>query len=439
MRVLLAAATCVVLASCAHAAATAPAPSPAANGLVGYVRMDDLVKKHPLYDQLAQYDTNIEALDLTAFAPHALAAGPELAREEAALNAQLDAAAKRTNDLLNAKGRDFQAREDAAIAAALRSAALPDGPSVAQVRAQLEATASGQTADVNAQAQRDLDAYRKQLEAQDVAQIDAAQRVLAARADRTYRARAEELTAKEAAYSLTLANADAAQRLTLRTRLTSLALDDDQRDEANKALAALDQKEADQLAAMRNTDQQTLAALKQQLRDQIAVDMRAEVGPIRQRSVQRFGERERELHDQFAAHGAPVTGGGPPLLASNPNLPPDLRKRILALHADYLAAFHADAKSTIDDFTKTRADLAHRYAVLTGTDQSATQSAQAEIVSLQKKRADLYAEMVAQIGREVKTIAQQRGISVVVSDVAAPAGGIDLTDDAMKDIETLHE
>jgi Skp family chaperone for outer membrane proteins len=93
----------------------------------------------------------------------------------------------------------------------------------------------------------------------------------------------------------------------------------------------------------------------------------------------------------------------------------------------------------VADFNTTRADLAHRYALLNGTDQSATLSAQAEIVSLQKKRADLYAEMVAQIGREVKTIAQQRGISVVVSDVAAPAGGVDLTDDAMKDIETLHE
>ena len=56
----------------------------------------------------------------------------------------------------------------------------------------------------------------------------------------------------------------------------------------------------------------------------------------------------------------------------------------------------------------------------------------------QKKRDDLYQQMVAQINREVKTIAQQRGVSTVVSTVA-PAGGVDLTGDAMKDIETLHE
>jgi hypothetical protein len=47
--------------------------------------------------------------------------------------------------------------------------------------------------------------------------------------------------------------------------------------------------------------------------------------------------------------------------------------------------------------------------------------------------------MVAQIGREVRMVAQKRGIDVVVSDVVAPAGGVDLTADAEKDIESLHE
>ncbi len=440
MRPLLAAAALIALASCAHATTTAPAPTPTPNGLVGYVRMDDLVKKHPLYGQLAQYDTNIAALNLDALVPHALAAGPELKREEAALNAQLNAAAKRTNDLLNAKGREYQNRENAAIAAALAQAHAPNGPSVGSVQGQMEATARGQVADVNAQAQSDLDAYRKQLEQQDMAQIAAAQRTLAARADRTYRAKAEELNAKEASLSLKLASDDSAQRLSLRTKLTSLALDDADRDEANKQLAALDQKEADALAAQRNSDAQTLAALQTQLRAQIASEMQAQVGPVRARSIARFRERETELHNEFGPQNGPLIAGspnaGPPAAA---HLPPDLRNRIQKLHADYTAAFQHDAKTTIADFNKTRADLSRRYALLHGTDVAGSASAQAEIVSLEKKRADLYAEMVAQIGREVKTIALQRGISVVVSDVAAPAGGIDLTDDAMKDIETLHE
>jgi hypothetical protein len=437
MRALVAAAACVVLAACSHATG-APGPAPSGNGRIGYVRMQDLVKAHPLYPQLAQIDDTIQALDLSALAPQALAAGPELKRETDALNAQLAAAAKRTNDLINAKGHDYQAREDAAIAAAMRAAGVSDAASVDAVRAQLDATARGQSAGVNAQAQSDLASYRKQLEAQDMAEIAAAQRTLAARADRTYRAKADELTAQEAAASLKLANDDAAERLSLRTKLTSLALDDTQRDDANKQLAALDQREADALAALRNTDQQTLTTLKNQLSAQIDGDLRAQIGPIRERSLQRYQERERELHGEFTPQTAPLVGGAA-IAAANPNLSPELRKRILALHADYTAAFQRDAKATIDDFNRTRADLSRRYAALSGTDASANAGLQAEMQSLQKKRADLYAEMVDQIGREVKTIAQQRGISVVVNDVAAPAGGVDLTDDAMKDIQTLHE
>ena len=401
--------------------------------------MDDLVKKHPLFGQLSQYDANIQALSLSGLVPHALADGPQLKAEEARLQAQLAAAAQRTQTLLAAKGKSYQARENAAIAAALRGAGAAGGPSVAAIQSQMEGTARSQAAGAGAQAQRDLDAYRKQLEAQDNAQLQAAQRTLAARADRTYRAKADELNAKESALSLTMANADAAERLTLRTRLSSLALDDAAREDANKQLAGLDRKEADVLAALRNQDAQTLAALQKQLRAGIDRDMRAQVAQVRQRSVARLAERAGQLRTEFAPANGPLiatSANGAPQV--NPNLPPALRKRITQLHADYTQAFQNDAKATIADFQKTRADLSRRYAQLTGTDVAATQSAQLEIRTLEKKRDDLYQQMVAQIDREVKTIAQAHGVSTVVSSVA-PAGGVDLTGDAMKDIETLHE
>jgi hypothetical protein len=439
MRRLIALAACGLLAGCANGAGPAAAPSAApSGGRVGYVRMDDLVRKHPLYGQLAQYESNIEALDLSALVPHALAAGPELAREERRLNAELSAAAKRTDALLQAKGKSYQDRENAAIAAALRGASAPGGPGVGEIQRQMEGTARSQAAGAGAQAQRDLDAYRSQLAAQDKAQIDAAQQTLAARAERTYRARADELSAKESTLSLQLAAADAAERLSLRTRLSSLALDDAARDAANAQLAALDRKEGDALAVARNRDAQTMAALQAQLRDGIAHDMQAQVAQIQTRSVQRFRERADQLRTQFAPANGPLIASAPGGAAAAAGVPPALRKRIAALHADYMKAYEADTRSTIADFQKTRADLTHRYQQLTGTDVAAAQSAAHEIRSLQKKHDDLYAEMVAQIDREVKTIAQARGVSVVVSSVA-PAGGIDLTGDAMKDIETLHE
>ena len=116
--------------------------------------------------------------------------------------------------------------------------------------------------------------------------------------------------------------------------------------------------------------------------------------------------------------------------------------RNVGIRAGKIAAISAtplNAKSTIDDFKRTRDDLRGRYEQLRGIDASAQNGAAGQIASLAKKRADLYAQMVAQIGREVRLLAQARGISVVVTDPVANAGGVDLTSDALKDIESLHE
>ena len=57
----------VALSACAKS--SPPAASLSGGGAVGYVRMDELVQKHPLYDQLARYDRSIEAFDLRATVP----------------------------------------------------------------------------------------------------------------------------------------------------------------------------------------------------------------------------------------------------------------------------------------------------------------------------------------------------------------------------------
>src|SRR5271170_6202160 len=133
---LLALVACGVLAACAHGGSSAPTPVPS-GGRIGYVRMDDLVKKHPLFGQLAQYDANIQALNLSALVPHVLAGSAQLKAEQAQLEAQLDAAAKRTDALLAAKGKSYQDRENAAIAAALRGADVPGGASVGAIQSQM--------------------------------------------------------------------------------------------------------------------------------------------------------------------------------------------------------------------------------------------------------------------------------------------------------------
>jgi hypothetical protein len=244
---------------------------------------------------------------------------------------------------------------------------------------------------------------------------------------------------------LKLANDDAAQRLALRTKLSSLALDDAAREEAQKQLTAIDRKEADALAAQRNRDQQTLAALQAQLHDQVQSDLNAQVAAIRQRSLSSLAQRQTSLAKQITTTniGGPVVQttvvGGRPQQQLNPNLPPALRTRIEQLHSDYQKRFQSDAKTTIADFQKTRGDLARRYAQLHGISASSNQSTGAQIASLRKKHDQLYDQITAQIDREVRLIAQQRGISVVLTNIVAPAGGVDLTPDALKDIESLHE
>ena len=82
--------------------------------------------------------------------------------------------------------------------------------------------------------------------------------------------------------------------------------------------------------------------------------------------------------------------------------------------------------------------MTRRYAELHGADAGAQAGTQRQIDALQRQRADLYDQIVAQIGREVKLVAQKRAVTLVVSDVVAPVG-VDLTDDTEKDLESLHE
>jgi hypothetical protein len=442
MRGIAAAAVAVaVLAACGHAS-TQPGPAASGSGALGYVRMDELVHKHPLYDQLARYDRSIQAFDLAATAPQVAKTDPHLAERERALQKELRDAAERTQKLLSQKQQQYQQEESAAIAAAMRGAGR-SGPSAAQIAGSVNATARQQQSGVATQARRDLDSYRKTLQKQDQAQISAAQKALADRADRTYRAKVDELQSKESALSLKMASEDAGARLALRTKLSSLALDDAAREDAQKQLNALDRKESDALAAQRNRDQQSLAALQSQLHDQVQGELNAQVSAIQKRSIGSLSQRQQTLVKNVAPVSGPVVQttviAGKPQQQINPNLPPALRARIEQLHNDYQKRFQNDAKTTIADFKKTREDLSRRYAELHGVDTAAQQGANAQIASLRKKRDDLYDQMVAQIDREVKLIAQQRGISVVLTNVVAPAGGVDLTPDALKDIESLHE
>ncbi len=435
IRPLAAFAAVAVLAACGHAGSDGKTAD--GHDVLGYVRMADLVKVHPLFSQLDGYDRALESFALASTVPQALAGGNGTSARERALEKQLDDASKRTKSLLDEKQRKYQAEENQAISAALRGGG-GGARSAGQIAGTLDATAAQQSNAAAAGAQRDFDAYRLSLEKSDNAEAVAAERALADRADRTYRAKAEELQSRESSLSLRLANEDAAERLSLHTKLSSLAMDDSAREDAQKSLNALDKKEAVAVGAQRSADSATLAALQKTLKAGVQSDMAARESSIRSRTIALLDARRKALGARVgAAPELPATADAGP--AANPNISPALRARIEALHKDYQQRFQNDAKTTVADFTRTREDLARRYASLQGVDLDAQRGAGNQIGALQKKRDDLYSQMTAQISREVQLVAQQRGVTVVVTDPIAPVAGVDLTSDAAKDIESLHQ
>jgi hypothetical protein len=245
---------------------------------------------------------------------------------------------------------------------------------------------------------------------------------------------------KEADYALSLANDDSTQRLSLRAKLTNLVLEDSSREDARKQLETIDRKEADDLAALKNRDAATLVSLQTQLRDGTRRELDAQADGMRKRTLAKINAREldtrKELAAQLGVVQPPAGGGG---VAMPAGLPPDMRSKLEALHKKYQDDFSRDAKLTLGDFEKTKTSLSERFARLQGIDVAGQAGSNKQLDLLQKQRSDLYDQMVAQIDREVKLIAAKRGIDVVLSDVIAPAGGVDLTPDAEKDIESLHE
>ena len=252
------------LTACSHAPLGGAANDGGA-GSIGYVRMDELIQKHPLYEQLARYDRSIAAFDLTSTAPQVAAADPQMRAREAELQRELTAAADRTRKLLDQKQRQYQAQESQAIAAALRGANI-SGASAAQIAVQRQRhcpAAAGCRVHRKPSATYSRPARRSMR--QDQTQIAAAQKALSDRAARTYRAKAEELQPKNRRFRSRWRTRTPPARLALRTKLSSLALDDAAREDAQKQLQALDRKESDRWPAQRNRDQQTLATLQAQL------------------------------------------------------------------------------------------------------------------------------------------------------------------------------
>ena len=110
-----------------------------------------------------------------------------------------------------------------------------------------------------------------------------------------------------------------------------------------------------------------LDALQKQLHDQIAAEMQQQVAPIRSRSLARYQERSRSCKRSSRSprgRSSPRFRTASRSTVVNPNLPPDLRRRIGQLHADYTKAFQPTPARRSPTSTRLATISRKRYEVL---------------------------------------------------------------------------
>jgi Outer membrane protein (OmpH-like) len=394
----------------------------------GYIRLDEVIKRHPLYAQLTQLDDAIAAIDLQVAAPQVPLTAKQITAQVAVLNRELRAAQDRANKILAQKQRDYARREQQAVAAALAAAGVPGSGALA---AQQMSGASAQQAAQAAQAANsDLMAYQQDVIAQDSAASSSIAKQLQAQEEQKYRAKAEQLQQNETDLSLRLTQQDASTRLAIKMKLNNLALDPEARKQAQEQLAALAAKETAALTAQRNADAATLRAYRADLDRQTGGAIRSQVGTIQAQTRAKLEERRNEV-------GSQLRSLGPPSLPQN--LPPGVQTRIARIHKQFISQFQADAGKTVAEYNDTKSDLDRQFAALHGADVGATGASGQELQSLQKRRNDLYQQIVGQVERDAARIAKEQGFSIVFVNVWAAAGGYDLTNQVIKDVESQHE
>ena len=394
----------------------------------GYVRIDEVVKHHPLYGQISALDDAIAAINLRAAGPQVPLGAAQIATQTAQLNRELRDAQVRTNKILAQKQQDYVRREQQAVSAALTAAGVKGSGALAAQ--QMSGVSAAQVAQATNAANADLMAYQQNVIAQNNAASSSIQRQLQTQASDKYRAKAEQLQQNETDLSLRLTQQDATQRLAIKMRLNNLALDPGARKEAQSQLAAIDARETAALETQRNTDAATLRAYRAQLDRETGGAIRTQVSAIAQQTRAKLEERRNQV-------GSQLRSIGPPSLPTN--LPPNVRAQIAGIHRQFVGQFQADAAKTIQEYNATKSDLDQQFAALHGADVGATGAAGKELNALQKRRSDLYAQITAQVERDAKRIAKEQGFSIVFVNIWSAAGGYDLTNQLIKDVESQHE
>ncbi len=393
---------------------------------IAYVKIDDVVKHAPLYPQLSRLDAAIAMVDLTEAAPNVPRNAAQIASEDKKLLAELSAAKARAQHIIYQKQREYATREQAAVAAALGAAhGRPTGNAAAafgQVSQQ-----QAQAAEV--QAGRDFMAYQRSV----VQQSNGAARSVVSRfqeeAVQKLQAKQLQEQQRETDLQLQLSRQDAAERLSLQTRLSMLALDDATRRQLEAQLNAIASRENAAMSAQREADRREYAAYRRQVMVQTNVAMHGQLSQIQSQTQTELTSRRNQVGAQLRAMA------GPPIGRVSPATQAQLRR----IAAQFQAQYQQDVQSVITEYAETSDTLAAQYAMLHSTDVAAASAVQQEVLILEQRRQTLYNQIVAQVQSEAQRLAREKGLRVVFSDVTAAPGGYDMTNELIHDIEGKSE
>lgn len=401
--------------------------SPQVRG-IAYVRMDDVVSHDPLYGQLSHLDDAIAMVQLTGAAPAVPRSAAEIAREDARLRIEIAQAKARTQQIVNAKQREYRARAQAAIASALAAAGVHDPGAAGAMMGQVSVS---QARAAQAQAGRDFTSYQHSVMQQSTDAARAIVRQLQTEANQKLQAKALQEQQRETNLSLQLSQHDATQRLAIQTKLSMLALDETTRHQLQQQLDAMTSRDNAEIAAQRAADQREFAAYRTQVMAQTNDAIRAQVARINDTTRSQLMNRQQTLGAQLRN-----TLGVP---QSTVHLTPATQAQIRAITSRLQQEYQTDVSGVIAQYVATSDALETQYALLHGADAEAAGAAQQEIGLLQQQRSQLYGQIVAHIEQDADRIAAAKGLRVVFSDVTAAPGGYDMTNDLIHDIESEHE
>jgi hypothetical protein len=365
------------------------------------VDVNALLRRHPLYSALGQYDRQIAVLQGTL--------RTQFTNTDAAID---NASASVRRDL--SRTAQF-ASSSSATAPVPNMPALSKQENAGNIDRSMQQTYESQHAALQGTAQRDMESYRAALLNQQQHAYQTFLQSVTDRTQRAYNARAQELREQESALLLDLARRDAPQRLMLRAKLQTLALNATRRAELESQLRAIQHREDAAVASLRRTDAKILTAYEQQLRRKADGDIAQMQTSLQNRTAANLAARERVL----AAQTSNASGLHLPA-------PPANKANSAEMQSAYNSLANAPAANT-SAYGAANRDLTQHFAALRSANDADTQSIRSQIASLEHDKAALRAKMIAQIMWEAGQVAKSRGYGSVYPATSAPAGSADVT------------